>query len=246
MNRISRLLMFFYGIVSYSIFFSSFLYSIGFLENEVVPKSIDLGVPVSLGQAILTNVLLLGLFAVQHSVMARGGFKRWWTRFVPEPIERSTYVLLAGLVFYLLFWQWRPMTDSIWHIESQPVRAILAVSFWLGWAFVVVSSLLVNHFDLFGLRQVYLHLKGREYTYIGFKTPALYKMVRHPIMLGYVIAFWSTPHMTVGHLIFSGILTAYILIGVWLEERDLVAIHGAAYEKYQQRVSMLLPVLKNK
>jgi protein-S-isoprenylcysteine O-methyltransferase Ste14 len=241
-----RMLIFFYGIVSYSVFFSSFLYSIGFLGNQIVTKSIDSGVPASFGQAIMTNVLLLGLFGVQHSVMARGGFKRWWTRFVPEPVERSTYVFLSGLVFFLLFWQWRPMTDMVWYIETPSVRTILTAFSWFGWALVVIGSFLVNHFDLFGLRQVYLHLKGQEYTHVGFKAPALYKYVRHPIMLGYVIAFWSTPHMTVGHLIFTVTMTVYILIGVRLEERDLLSVHGAAYEKYQQQVSMLLPVPKIK
>lgn len=240
-----RMLFFFYGLVSYAVFFGSFLYSVGFLENRIVPKSIDSGGPVAAGQAILTNALLLGLFALQHSVMARKGFKRWWTRFVPEPVERSTYVLLSGLVFFLLFWQWQPVAGAAWTVENPAVRMILKAFFWLGWALVVTGSFLVNHFDLFGLRQAYLRLKGKEYTDIGFKAPALYKIVRHPIMLGYLLAFWSTSHMTTGHLLFAGAMTLYILIGVRLEERDLVSMHGAAYEEYQQRVSMLLPVPKN-
>ncbi len=241
-----RVLIFSYGLVSYAVFFSSFLYSVGFLENLIVPKSIDSGGPVAFGQAIVTNALLLGLFALQHSVMARGNFKRWWMRFVPEPIERSTYVLISGLLFFLLFWQWRPMTDMVWSIENPLGSAILTTLFWAGWALVVVGSCLVNHFDLFGLRQVYLHLKGREYTTIGFKAPALYKFVRHPIMSGYLLAFWSASHMTIGHFLFAAAMTLYILIGVRLEERDLVSIHGAAYAEYQQRVSMLVPVPKNK
>lgn len=234
----------FYGLVSYTVFFSSFLYSIGFLDNQIVPKSIDSGGPVALGQAIMMNALLLGLFAIQHSVMARRGFKRWWIQIVPEPLERSTYVLFSGLLFFLLFWQWQPMTSMVWNIETPIGRTILTAFFWAGWTIVVIGSFLVNHFDLFGLRQIYLHLKGREYTHVGFKMPALYKLVRHPIMLGYFIAFWSTPHMTIGHLIFAIAMSIYILIGIRLEERDLVIIHGADYEKYQQRVSKLLPIPK--
>jgi protein-S-isoprenylcysteine O-methyltransferase Ste14 len=240
-----RIIILFYGIASYSVFFSSFLYSIGFLGNQIVPKSIDSGSSVSFGQALMTNALLLGLFAVQHSIMARGGFKRWWTRFIPKPIERSTYVLLSSLLFFLLFWQWRPMTDTVWSVENPTSRALLTMLFWAGWTLVVYSSFLVNHFDLFGLRQVYLHLKGKKYTDIGFKTSALYRVVRHPIMLGYMIAFWSAPHMTTGHLFFGSAITLYILIGIGLEENNLVTIHGADYEEYQQRVSMLLPVPKN-
>ena len=240
-----RTLIFLYGIVSYSVFFSSFLYSIGFLENRIVPKSIDSGEPVAFGHAIMTNGLLLVLFAIQHSVMARGAFKRWWTRLVPEPIERSTYVLLSGLLFFLLFWQWQPITGTVWSIENPTGGAVLTAFFWAGWALVVISSFLVNHFDLFGLRQIYLHIKGKEYTHLGLKTPMLYKLVRHPIMLGYVIAFWSTSHMTLGHFIFAGAMTLYILIGIRLEERDLASIHGAAYEEYRKKVSMLLPIPKN-
>ena len=241
-----RMFVFIYGMISYSVFLTTSLYFASFVGNQFVPKSIDSGAPVVFEQALLVDALLLGLLALQHSVMARKSFKRWLTRFVPEPAERSTYVLFSSVVLILLCWQWQPMTDMVWNIESRPVHIILAVSFWAGWALVVISSFLVDHFDLFGLRQVYLHLKGRKYTYAGFKTPALYKIVRHPIMLGHLIAFWSTPRMTVGHLFFAAAMSFYILIGVKLEERDLVSIHGAAYEKYRQQVSMLLPFPKNK
>ena len=241
-----RMLIFVYGLVSYSIFLITSLYFAGFVGNQVVPKSIDSGEPVAFGRALLADTLLLGLLAVQHSVMARGSFKRWLTRFVPEPAERSTYVFFSSLVLIFLFWQWRPMTGMVWSVENPAVSVVLTSLFWAGWMLVVISSCLVDHFDLFGLRQAYRYLKGREYTHVGFKTPALYRLVRHPIMLGHLIVFWSTPLMSVGHLFFAAAMSVYILIGVRLEERDLVSIHGAPYEKYQQQVSMLLPFPKNK
>jgi protein-S-isoprenylcysteine O-methyltransferase Ste14 len=241
-----RVLAFVYGVVSYLVFLVTFLYAIGFVGNFIVPKSIDSGEAELFSQALLINVLLLGLFAIQHSVMARPAFKRWWTRFVPQPVERSTYVLLASLALILLFWQWRPLTDIVWNVENTVGRYILWALFFLGWATVLVGTFLINHFDLFGLRQVYLYQRGEEYTNLSFRTPFLYKIVRHPIMLGFIIAFWSTPHMTIGHLIFAIVTTAYIVIAIQLEERDILRIHGTAYEEYRKQVSMLLPIPKKR
>jgi methanethiol S-methyltransferase len=241
-----RALAFVYGVVCYLVFFVTFLYAIGFVGNLIVPKTIDSGEPVDFSQALLINVLLLALFAVQHSVMARPAFKRWWTRFVPQPVERSTYVLLASLILALIFWQWQPMPDVVWSIENIAGRYIFWTLYLLGWVTVLVGTFLINHFDLFGLRQVYLYQRGMPYTELGFRTPFLYKIVRHPIMLGFIIAFWATPHMTVGHLLFAAVTTAYILIAIQFEERDIVRIHGTAYEEYRKQVSMVLPIPKKR
>lgn len=241
-----KILAFVYGVVSYLIFFVTFLYAIGFVGNLVVPKSIDSGETAPFTTALLIDVLLLGVFAIQHSVMARPGFKKWWTQFVPQPIERSTYVLLASLALLLLFWQWRPLTTVVWSVDNALASYILWAVFFLGWVTVLVGTSLINHFDLFGLRQVYLYQRGEEYSELGFRTPFLYKIVRHPIMLGFIMAFWATPHMTVGHLLFAAVTTAYILIAIQLEERDIVSVHGTAYEDYRKEVSMLLPIPKKR
>jgi protein-S-isoprenylcysteine O-methyltransferase Ste14 len=243
-SAMRRTLALVYGAVSYLIFLATALYAIGFVGDLIVPKTIDAGPAAPFIYVLLVDALLLGLFAIQHSVMARPAFKRWWTTIIPRSIERSTFVLFASLLLLLLYWQWLPIPAVIWDVEHTAGGVLLQGLYFFGWLIVFLSTFLINHFDLFGLRQVYLNWRAGEYTSPSFKIPALYKLVRHPLMLGFLIAFWATPRMTVGHLIFSLATTGYILVGTHLEERDLLAVYGQAYRHYQRRVSMLLPLPK--
>jgi protein-S-isoprenylcysteine O-methyltransferase Ste14 len=239
----ARSCIFLYGIASYVVFLAAFLYAIGFVGNLLVPKSIDTGSAGATVEAYIVDAILLGIFAIQHSVMARPGFKRWWTTIVPRTCERSTYVLISSLLLFLLFWQWQPLPAQIWKVTGDAGRATLWGIFWLGWVVVLVSTFAINHFDLFGLQQVFAALRGRETAPPIFKTPFLYKLVRHPIMLGFLLAFWATPDMTAGHLLFSVLTTGYILIALQFEERDLIELFGSAYKEYRKRVPMIVPFL---
>jgi protein-S-isoprenylcysteine O-methyltransferase Ste14 len=237
----ARIIALLYGAAAYVVFLGAFLYAIGFVTGIVVPKTIDTGPVVPVGEALVVNILLMSLFAIQHSVMARQGFKRWWTQFVPKAVERSTYVLFASLALILLLWQWRPIPAVVWQVANPTAAtALIGVSLF-GWFIVLISTFLISHFELFGLHQVFNNLTGRGVAEPHFKTPALYKVVRHPIYLGFIIAFWATPVMTVGHFLFAAVTTAYIFVGIALEERDLVALFGDEYRRYRERVGMLIP-----
>jgi len=241
-----RIAFFIYGTFTYLIFLGTFLYAIGFIGNFGVPTTLD-GVPSApLGMALAIDVGLLGLFAMQHSIMARKWFKDWWTRIVPKPLERSTYVLFSSLALLLLFWLWQPLGGVVWSIEDPLAQFVLRSLFAFGWGLVLVSTFLINHFDLFGMRQVWLNLLDRPYTALRFGTPGPYRLVRHPLYVGWLFAFWSTPAMTLAHLLFSVATTAYILIAIQLEERDLVREHGDSYEDYRRSVPMLVPFTRRR
>ena len=238
-----RILSVLYGIAAYVFFLATFIYTIHFIGNVFVPKTIDSGTPGPLAEALVVNTLLLGLFAVQHSVMARKGFKRWWTRVVPPAVERSTYVLAASLALALLVWQWQPIPQTVWAVRDPALVMALQAVFWLGFALVFVATFLINHFELFGLRQVFVRLVGREMPEQAFRTPLLYRWVRHPLYLGFILAFWAAPVMSAGHLLFAVASTCYIFVGIWFEERDLLEQFGERYRSYRERVGMLLPRL---
>ena len=241
-----KMLFLIYGAIAYIIFFGTFCYAIGFVTSLFVPKHIDTPPRSDLGYALLVNAGLLTLFAIQHSVMARPAFKRWWTQFIPEPIERSTYVLLASLCLILLFWYWQPLGGVIWQVESEPARMILMSLSLLGFGIVLISTFLINHFDLFGLRQVWLNFTGKKYEHLSFKTPFFYKYVRHPLYLGFMIAFWATPTMTAAHLFFAVMTTAYMITAIQFEEKDMITRFGVTYQDYKRTAPMIIPFMRTK
>ncbi len=244
-RTMNRYLAVVYGAFCYTLFLVVFLYLIGFVGG-LVPRSVDNAVVAPVGWAVLIDVVLVTLFALQHSVMARPAFKAWWTRIVPEPIERSTYVLAASLVLVLLFWQWRELPAVVWEVTWQPARIVVWTLFGLGWATVLASTFMINHFELFGLKQVFAAWKARPSDETGFRVTLLYRVVRHPLMLGFIIAFWAAPTMTAGHLLFAAVMTGYILIALQIEEHDLMAALGTRYAEYRKRVPMLIPGLRKR
>jgi protein-S-isoprenylcysteine O-methyltransferase Ste14 len=239
----SRIIALIYGALCYAFFFVTFLYALAFVENTYVPRTIDVGPEASLTEALIINLVLMSLFAIQHSVMARPQFKAWWTRFVPKTVERSTYVLCATAALALLCWQWRPIPAVVWEVQTPAAAAFLTGLSLLGWLIVLASTFMINHFELFGLYQVAKNFTGSALPDAKFKTPLLYNFVRHPIYLGFIIAFWAAPVMTAGHLLFAAVTTAYIFVGIFLEERDLVDLFGDDYHRYRRRVGMLVPWL---
>jgi protein-S-isoprenylcysteine O-methyltransferase Ste14 len=236
-----RLIALIYGLLCYAFFFATFLYAILFVENMLVPTTIDVGQQSGVTEALIINLMLMSLFAIQHSVMARPQFKQWWMQFVPRTVERSTYVLFSTLALALLCWQWRPITAPVWHVANPVAAALLTGLSLFGWLLALFSTFLINHFELFGLQQVVNNFTARKMPAIKFRTPLLYKLVRHPLYLGFIIAFWVTPAMSAGHLLFATVTTAYIFVGIFLEERDLVDVFGDDYRRYRQRVAMLVP-----
>ncbi len=241
MNRTAALL---YGVVSYFLFFGTILYMIGFVGDLWVPRSVDRALTAETGPAVAIDIFLIALFGIQHTIMARPAFKRWWTRTVPQPVERSTFVLIASLLLVLLFWQWRALPHVVWDVQAPAGRAILLTLFAIGWLMVFAATFMIDHFDLFGLRQVWFHFRGQPYISPHFQIAILYRWVRHPLMLGFLVAFWATPRMTTGHLLFAAVMTVYILIAIQIEERDLLALHGEAYAEYRRKTSMILPIPK--
>ena len=244
-NTTSRLIAFLYGLATYFVFFATFVYAIGFVAGVAVPKTIDSGPAIPLTEALAIDILLMSVFAIQHSVMARHQFKRWWTRIIPRATERSTYVLAASLALILLVWQWRPIPAVIWQVSNPTAAMALMGLEAVGWLIVLLSTFLINHFELFGLHQVVNNLTGRPMPAPRFRAPLFYKLVRHPVYLGFIIAFWAAPVMTAGHLLFAAVTTAYIFVGIALEERDLITVFGDEYRRYRDRVSMLVPWRKS-
>jgi methanethiol S-methyltransferase len=240
-DMLKRMTVFVYGVLSYAVFFLTYLYAIGFIGNVFVPKSMDSAARAPFWQALLIDVALLGLFAVQHSVMARPAFKRVLTKMIPAAAERSTYVLFSSVALIALFAYWQPLGGVVWNIQSQAGRNFMNLAMGFGFALVLVVTFLINHFDLFGLRQVWLYLTGKKYTHLAFRTPLFYKYVRHPLYVGWMIAFWATPTMTGAHLLFAVMCTAYMLTAIKWEERDLIVAHGDQYAKYREQVPMLIP-----